>query len=736
MNEPSSRDAPRRLALSVEGVEVLPTDLNRFLVRVAGAWEPGSGRPGGRAELVLLAGDEELRFPALPETSGAAEKAAPEAEAFRATFSVPESLGASLAGPLRLAVGEVVVELPAARLPGETPDPPSGATVIDRAVLAERRARRAELAEEANARRAEDAEVAVRDLEAELAKLEVRLEQAVADRALADARRAESEREARAATQREFAERRRREETSEEASARLHEAERAASDSRSRLRNAEARAAGLAREGEELRRRAAETEHALAAAEAARGRAERLAAELGEWMETADADGAQLAAGGALSGRAATTGAETASDTAMSAFAPAELLRSEAALARRSLTVFTAPAPPPPDTEPVARALDAVEETEQRVRAVAEAVQRMTRDVRGEREARGRAERRAAELEREQTPELREFVSTAAEALRQAERRIEEAQSAATDLSARIEQLESQLTVERAARAEAEAARVAAEAASTQAPASAPEVARPEPAPAEPAPAEPAAPEAPPPTPWLPAALRLMVRRAPIPATQLLFELLAGQALNVSGPLEYRLCLEGEQPRSVSLSPGRARIAPLAPDASDDAAFQVTTNPAGLLELLMEGGSRKLRRRVRVSGTWRRRRALRSIPPAELRPGALVAAKVWVDAVLVLRALTQLVDSAWTEGHEFVVAHEIEGRRPQRLWIRAASGSPLAILPTLPREPVDVTVLSTHSTFLRYLGGEPNGPERWTIRGDVNALAVLTGWLDRARART
>ena len=768
MNEPSSREDPRRLALSVEGVDVLPTDLDRFLVRVAGAWESGAARPEARPELVLLEGDDELRFPALPETSGAAEKAAPEAEAFRATFSVPESLEPSLAGPLRLALGEALVELPAARLPGAAPDAPAGGMVIDRAVLAERRARRAELAEEANARRAEDAEAALRDLEAELGKFEVRLERALDERAALESRLVEREREARAAAQREFAERRRREEVSEESSARVREAERAASEIRLRLREAEARATGLAGDVERLRRRAAENEHALSAAEAARARAERLAAELNEWLESVDADDAQVAAGGAVEGSRpspAPEGGPEGPGAELPAGGQARAtLRSEAALARRALATLTAgvsepsptPAVSPAQAEQVDRALGAVVETERRVRAIADVVARVTRDLRAEREARGRlegelaAERaaRAAAEARAESPELREFVSTAAEALRQAEDRIAESHKAAGELSGRIEQLEGDLRVERAARARPEAALEPAEATPREpppppdapSPAEAWRVAEARP-PAErrPAAAErPAAPAGPAPVqPWLPLALRLMVQRAPVPATRLLLELVAGQALNVSDPLEYRLRLEGEPPRSVSLQPGRARIATLGPQAAERGSFQVTTDLPGLLDLLVAGGSRKLRRRVRVAGTWRRRRALRSIPPAELRPGALAAADVWVDPLLVLRALTQLVDPDWTQGHEFVVALEVHGRGPRRLWVRAASGRPLAVLAEPPREPAPaVTAQSSHAAFQRFLGGEANGPERWTIRGDVNTLAVLTGWLERARSRS
>ena len=217
MNEPSSRDGPRRLALNVAAVEVRPTDLGSYLVRVAGSWEAGAERPDARPELVVDDEGEERRFPALAETSGAASR---QVDAFRATCSVPEAVAPALAGALRLAIAGAVLDLPAAELPGVDGEPPPGATVIDRAVLAERRARRAEQAEETVARRAEEAEAALRDLEAELAKLEVRLERALDERAALESQVAERERAARAAAQREYAERRRREEATDEAAGR------------------------------------------------------------------------------------------------------------------------------------------------------------------------------------------------------------------------------------------------------------------------------------------------------------------------------------------------------------------------------------------------------------------------------------------------------------------------------------------------------------------------------------
>ncbi|MDX6699197.1 MAG: hypothetical protein QOE65_2594 [Solirubrobacteraceae bacterium] len=268
MVQPRSREGDGSVGLRVERVDLVPTDLGTVIVRIAGRW---SGDPAPVAP-ALLVGDR--RFDALPESSGAAARAAGGADAFRAAFSVPEELRPSLVGGLRLALGETDLALP---VPTEIEGDVSGTpgTVVDRAVLAERRARRAEIAEEEVARRAEEAEGSVAALEAELAKLELRLDQSGSERAELQDRLAEAVREGRSAAQRAHAERRRREEAVEETADRIDEAEHAAASLRARVREGDERAHGLQREIEALRRRVSEAEQVAAASAVARQRAER-----------------------------------------------------------------------------------------------------------------------------------------------------------------------------------------------------------------------------------------------------------------------------------------------------------------------------------------------------------------------------------------------------------------------------------------------------------------------------
>src|SRR5438552_3539404 len=175
MVEPGSRPA-EAAGLRIDAVEVLPTDLRSVLLRVAGAWE---GPPPKHLEapvLVLRTAATVHRIDALPQTSGAAARAAPEIQPFRAAYSVPDALAPLLDEGVELDLGPLTVRIPAPKPPVEDAeaDEPEG-TVVDRAVLAERRARRAELADEANLERTGDAEHAAAQLEGELGKLELRL---------------------------------------------------------------------------------------------------------------------------------------------------------------------------------------------------------------------------------------------------------------------------------------------------------------------------------------------------------------------------------------------------------------------------------------------------------------------------------------------------------------------------------------------------------------------------------
>src|SRR5205085_5505383 len=125
------------------------------------------------------------------------------------------------------------IPLPAASAgPADEATAPPPATIVDRSVLDERRARRFEGAEESLVRRAQAAEATAATLRTQVEHLEERLREAVTEREAL-------ERDLRAAEQREEAERRVRLEVQEERDSVREDADRRAGALRTRLRAAE-----------------------------------------------------------------------------------------------------------------------------------------------------------------------------------------------------------------------------------------------------------------------------------------------------------------------------------------------------------------------------------------------------------------------------------------------------------------------------------------------------------------
>jgi hypothetical protein len=221
------------------------------LLRVLARW--AGARPATAPILFVSAADGVRGFSAVAH--GRPDDG--QAEDWLATFLVPIDLRAHLGRGLRMRAGEHELQLPGARTGGVAVERPS-AQVIDRTVLAERRARRAELAEDSLNRRAAAAEAQAENLERQLRNLEQRLADATGERERLQDELGERERDLRRALQREYAEQRLRVESEEN----LLETERAKRAEIERLRDllstTEREAETLSDDMEQVRREAAE----------------------------------------------------------------------------------------------------------------------------------------------------------------------------------------------------------------------------------------------------------------------------------------------------------------------------------------------------------------------------------------------------------------------------------------------------------------------------------------------
>jgi hypothetical protein len=146
--------------------------------------------------------------------------------------------------------------------------------------------------------------------------------------------------------------------------------------------------------------------------------------------------------------------------------------------------------------------------------------------------------------------------------------------------------------------------------------------------------------------------------------------------------------------------------------------------------------ARLRRSRVRVRGTWRRRRALRHLPRTSLGLGDLARAGVWVDLSLAYRALTYLIDPDWTRGHTFCIAHEVTGPSPGPRYVQVHDGTRPEVTRTPPPDGPTATVRLTQKAFQARLDDElpvSDGEDKPAIRGDVRAFSALAQWTEWAR---
>jgi hypothetical protein len=678
MEETGSRSA-EAAGLRIDAVEVLPTDLRAVLLRVAGAWE---GPPPDRLVapvLVLRESDRRHRIDSLPETSGAAARAAPETQPFRAAFSVPDALAPLLDESVELDLGPLTVRLPAPTSLGEEADPgETEGTVVDPAVLAERRARRAELAEETSLRRAGETDQTASQLEGELARLELRLAASAEERAALEARLTAREDEAREAGEvrerlRDADERARRLSTDLEAMRRrVAEAERARQETttaRADLAQALTRARAMRRELQILRREIeapeaaeraiAEARDTVAAVQAAlereraelEGRVDALERRQRELSERIDAE---------LSARRA---AEAELEAARARIA--ELERALAARAGREAEQAAAHR----------RLEQTLEELGAELRSARAAAERPARD-----------------------PVLTTIEGTLAE-LRTALERTR------TDFEAA---LEAERARTRAAEARADAAATREARAERRLRASA--------------------------SPWLEDALRRLARADGTAAARLALQLLPGQALAVARPLDYEVDVTGLGRHRMAVRPASAEpAAPMARWRRGLFGFRVVATPAGLVKLVIGGGAARPAG-VRATRTLRRRRALGRLPAVPLRLGALARAGVLPDPSLLYRALAQAIDPAWTRGHRFTIALEVAGPRGGTWHVTAADGAPLAVDEAPSGAGADAVVRTSQVGLQHLLDGEaPPAGEKAAMRGDAEAIGLLGQWSDWAR---
>jgi hypothetical protein len=237
--------------------------------------------------------------------------------------------------------------------------------------------------------------------------------------------------------------------------------------------------------------------------------------------------------------------------------------------------------------------------------------------------------------------------------------------------------------------------------------------------------------------PWLRGALVKLAHDDPRAAVGLLLGLVPVQRTLVSPPLDYDLTIRGDATYAISIGQQGAKATRLpGPRPRRHAAYHVSADVVTLTELLA-GVDKRMGRwfgPVRVHGDRRGAEALRdALVGARLDLAAAARAGAELDPDLVFPAFAYAIHPAWTKGHRFTVAQEIDGPSPRRWHVVVRDGAPVAVERRAAGDP-DAVVTMTHSAYLHLLRGEPApSGERPTIRGDRAAVALLRAWTERAQ---
>ncbi|MGN6189106.1 MAG: hypothetical protein ACTHOE_09420 [Conexibacter sp.] len=236
-----------------------------------------------------------------------------------------------------------------------------------------------------------------------------------------------------------------------------------------------------------------------------------------------------------------------------------------------------------------------------------------------------------------------------------------------------------------------------------------------------------------PPAPWVTAALQRLLATEPETAGRLAVGLLPAAGLAADEPLRYDVLLAARACLAVDVTP-RAPATVVqrpAPRPRGERDLSIAGDAAGIARLL-HGRRTLLRRPARVRGGRKALRELRRLARAPLGLRELGAAGVALEPALALKLVALAIEPGATQGERFALAHAPLAGGPVDAWLRIADGAEPSVVTTQPPEPTRLTLRCTRGALLALIAGvEPPPGEAGTLDGDLAALTLLRGWIAR-----
>jgi hypothetical protein len=230
---------------------------------------------------------------------------------------------------------------------------------------------------------------------------------------------------------------------------------------------------------------------------------------------------------------------------------------------------------------------------------------------------------------------------------------------------------------------------------------------------------------------WLaPAIRRVAAQRDAKLAAELVIELLPAQRQVIDGSVTYELKIDELGAFHVAADPSHVTIA--RDGASGQVEFSIEGSAASLSELAA-GSAKRKHPGVRLRKGRRRARRLLRARREPIALADLTGAGVDVWPGLLLLAMAEAIDPSWTAGHRFEIAFEIAGTPGVVIYVRVCDGEPILVSRATAGEPAATVTVGEHA-LIRLLAGMPAiAGEDASAQGDLGAVHSFLAWAARAQ---
>ncbi len=231
-------------------------------------------------------------------------------------------------------------------------------------------------------------------------------------------------------------------------------------------------------------------------------------------------------------------------------------------------------------------------------------------------------------------------------------------------------------------------------------------------------------------TSWLAPAIRgLAARRDAKLAAELVIELLPAQRQVVEGQLNYEIKIAELGSFYVAIDPASAVISR---EPRGPAEFSLEGSVAAFSELAA-GGTTRRHRGLRIRKGRSRARALLKARRQPIALADLAAGEVDLWPGLLLLAMAEAIDPAWTTGRRFELAFDIADADGIVIYIRVCDGEPILVSRTPVGQPIATVSLGAHALVCLLAGTRAPSEHRATVVGDATSVEMFLQWTARAQ---